>query len=68
MLAFKAAYTTLFEIDMDFTVNEKTKAGSMDYFIQDKKIVHYNWDAKGNGSTMLYNEDGSISYQVDWTI
>ncbi len=68
ILDFKAVYTVFLTIEVDILMNEKTKAGSLDYFIEKTKYSRYEWDAKGNGSSISYNQDGSIYYQTDWTL
>lgn len=38
--------------------NTKTQAGSLDYFWEGVKYMSFTWDGDGNGTWVLYDEDG----------
>ncbi|HYC84105.1 MAG TPA: hypothetical protein VEB86_02740 [Chryseosolibacter sp.] len=56
-----------FEMHVVLTVNTKTKAGSVVYYIGDMKWYEMTWDAAGNGTWKSFDEQGNIDEQGTWT-
>lgn len=53
---------------IELTLNEKTKAGSVIYTTDGVKEYEMSWDAAGNGSWTLYDEEGNVSDSGEWTV
>lgn len=57
----------LFELDIDMSVNTKTKAGSVVYYFEDVKTYEIQWNADGSGTWKYYDSQGNLVEQGAWT-
>jgi hypothetical protein len=54
--------------EINISINKKTKAGSMEVIFDDVKLYTMQWDAKGNGSWKVFEEDGTEADKGSWTV
>jgi hypothetical protein len=57
----------LFEMQLNITINTKTKAGSVTYYFGGTKAYEMTWDADGDGTWKSYDEQGNIIDEGSWT-
>jgi hypothetical protein len=55
-------------LKINISINTKTKAGSVEYIVDDAKFYTMEWDAKGNGSWKLFEEDGTVADNGTWKV
>lgn len=56
-------------VKVTIVINEKTKAGSVLYTIDGAKFYEMEWDAQGNGSWAIYEDDGTtVLEEGTWTV
>lgn len=49
------------------TLNEKTKAGKVEYFLGSPLLSSIAWDALGNGAWKEYDDEGNLLDEGSWT-
>lgn len=57
----------LMEYTVKITVNQKTKAGDVVYYIDGTKQYTMTWTASGSGSWKFYNSDGTVEDSGTWS-
>lgn len=59
----------LFDIGkLEFVQNKDTKAGSVNYFVEDALIYEISWDAVGNGDYVYYDSEGNVTDSGSWSV
>jgi hypothetical protein len=48
--------------------NTKTNEGEVTYFIDGTLLYEYQWDKAGNGSYTLYDFEGNVTDEGEWTV